>query len=107
MNARRRANKRAVVIEAKTGPCVLCDAELPPECMHLDHVTGEKLFTIGSWWHTVGIGTLRAEIAKCRRVCPNCHALIHHFGRQGMTAERAAEKIRKEKGRVRRRTTGV
>lgn len=98
-NAKRVQVNKEIVHAAKDEPCVVCGVQLPPECMHLDHVRGDKLFTIGSWKGSVSSGKLRAEIEKCDVTCPNCHALAH-FGAEA--PRRAAQNIalwKKDKGR--------
>jgi hypothetical protein len=73
---------RAIVREAKAGPCADCGLSWPYYVMHFDHVRGDKLFNIGkisSIAHGVSERRLRAEIAKCDLVCSNCH-LIRHAG---------------------------
>jgi hypothetical protein len=69
--------------EARDGPCVDCGIRLPPQVMELDHVRGEKLFTMGGpkLRHRSEV-EMRAEIEKCDVRCPNCHKLRHYHERQ-------------------------
>lgn len=98
-NAKRVQVNKELVREAKDKPCSICGVKLPPECMHLDHVRGTKLFTIGSWRSSVSTGKLRTEIAKCDVVCPNCHALAHFGTDAPRRVATNLKKMRKEKGR--------
>lgn len=77
---RRRERVKAMLLEARSGPCVDCGVELPPECMEMDHVRGGKRFelTVRSA-KNFGLDTIRAEIEKCDIRCPNCHRLRHYF----------------------------
>lgn len=82
---RRRSNElqrqaaRALLAELKDKPCVDCGVQLPPACMDLDHVRGEKSFPMA-------LGAIKGrsreavltEAAKCEVRCPNCHRLRHH-----------------------------
>lgn len=78
---KRVARNRAIVIEAKTAPCVDCGGKFPPVCMDFDHREGEtKIYgTKGGVTRLVACGsaieTLKTEIAKCDLVCANCHRL--------------------------------
>lgn len=81
---KRRYDRGAAIIRAaKAGPCVDCGVCLPPAAMDLDHVRGEKLFSVCNWITTrLPKGTnrmdmLRDEIAKCDLRCPNCHRMRH------------------------------
>lgn len=68
----RAAQTRDWMREFKKKPCVDCGGSFPPECMHFDHVRGEKKFNVGQ---TQGNrGRIAEEIAKCELVCSNCHA---------------------------------
>ena len=53
-------------------PCADCGRQYPYWVMEFDHVTDDKVFSIGARMH----GSLRQlleEIAKCEVVCSNCH----------------------------------
>lgn len=80
----RRATNRALIAQARTGPCADCGrGDLPEEAMELDHVPGrgepiryrngrrKSLLSMV----TGGRRALEAELAKCDRVCPTCHKL--------------------------------
>lgn len=88
-NAKRVAKVRAVVRAARSKPCVDCGLQLPPECMELDHVRGEKLFRLNvTSAKSHSQAKIEAEIAKCDVRCPNCHRLRHF--RLGDYRERSA-----------------
>lgn len=81
-NQRRiRERRRAIVVAAKSVPCMDCGIQYPYWVMQLDHVRGEKLAGINQ---LVGQGSkvpggasyakLLAELEKCDVVCANCHA---------------------------------
>ncbi len=63
----------------KSAPCADCGTQYPPQIMHFHHVGPEpKLRDIaGLIRRYVTQEVLRAEIAKCVVLCPNCHALRH------------------------------
>lgn len=88
-NAARYERGRALLIAAKSRPCVDCGIKLPPECMDLDHVRGEKAFSLARWNRervppgTTRMKMLAAEIAKCDVRCPNCHRMRHFYKRTG------------------------
>jgi hypothetical protein len=72
---------------ARDNPCVDCGVALPPEVMELDHVRGEKLFSIGGpKLRCRPLPGVLSEIAKCDVRCPNCHKLRHHYERQRQDA---------------------
>ncbi len=77
---RRRDRCRDMVLGAKKGPCVDCGVSYPPRVMDLDHVRGEKLFTLGhatrGVYHTWA--EIQEEIDKCDLRCSNCHRLRHN-----------------------------
>lgn len=93
LRSRRKHPNTALVIAARTGPCVDCGLQLPPECMDLDHVRGEKLFTLaqstvaGNRWTQ---DQVREEIAKCDLRCPSCHRLRHYREREGVVLTEVA-----------------
>lgn len=82
-SARKYAETKAILDAARTGPCVDCGLQLPPECMDFDHVLGEKKFSL-SVPYAKGRSkeAIMAEIAKCVIRCPSCHRLRHHNERQ-------------------------
>jgi hypothetical protein len=55
----------------QTHPCVDC-GEPDPLVLQFDHVTGEKLFTIG-YNKATDLAPLWDEIQKCEVRCANCH----------------------------------
>lgn len=71
--ARRRARLYGLVEAAKAGPCLDCGGTFPACAMDLDHVRGVKVFDIGHAYRRVSLDALQVEIAKCERVCANCH----------------------------------
>jgi hypothetical protein len=79
-DSRRRNPKVLRVLEERSKPCVDCGACLPPEVMDLDHVRGEKSFTLASGVvarSSVTAEMVESEIAKCEVRCPTCHRLRH------------------------------
>jgi len=69
--------------EARDKPCADCGVRLPPQIMELDHVRGQKLFSVGgSLLRHRNEAEVREEIAKCEVRCPNCHKLRHYHERQ-------------------------
>lgn len=74
---RLRERQRAIINEAKRGPCADCGQSYPPWAMHFHHLR-DKVFTIGDVAHTTCSETrLRAEIAKCVVLCGGCHPKRH------------------------------
>lgn len=78
----KRERKRAaqeLIRAAKDVPCADCGKQYPPYCMDLDHVRGEKKFTVSK---AVGLGRslaeIEEEIAKCDIRCAICHRIRHH-----------------------------
>ena len=72
-----RAERKRIVDEAKSGPCMDCGNRFPPVCMDFDHRPGEvKLGCVGSLksW-TAPIEIILEEIEKCDLVCSNCHRI--------------------------------
>lgn len=84
------AETKAILDAARTGPCVDCGIQHPPECMDLDHVRGEKKFGM-SVPYVKGrrLESIMAEIAKCDLRCPSCHRLRHHNERTAAAVIRA------------------
>jgi hypothetical protein len=74
-----------MVFAAKNKPCTDCRNSFPPEIMDLDHVRGEKLFSLCSMkshsrktkYRTYK--QIEEEIAKCDPRCPTCHRLRHYY----------------------------
>jgi hypothetical protein len=76
--------KKQIYWDAKNGPCSDCKQIYPNQCMELDHVRGSKLFPV-SQHNNHSREELLAEIAKCDRVCSNCHRVrtaSRHGGRK-------------------------
>jgi hypothetical protein len=72
-----RAERKRIVNEAKSKPCMDCGHSFPPECMDFDHRPGEvKIGCVGTLraW-TAPIEMIIEEIAKCDLVCSNCHRI--------------------------------
>lgn len=76
----RRAEFKTYLRGAKDKPCVDCGIKLPPECMDLDHVRGDKVFSFSKVFKTISPSkeAIDAEVAKCDVRCPNCHRLRHY-----------------------------
>src|SRR3954466_15913770 len=67
---------KAVLDAVRSVPCVDCGIQLPPECMDLDHVRGEKKIKLCvSYAKGYSTKAILAEIEKCEVRCPNCHRL--------------------------------
>lgn len=79
-NQKRLSTKRRIFVREykRDKPCVDCGVILPPECMDLDHVRGEKKFSISHYAHALKIERVEEELAKCDIRCPNCHRLRHY-----------------------------
>jgi hypothetical protein len=68
----------------KTGPCVDCGQRFHPAAMQFDHRPGErKEFDVSYAISRVGRARILAEVAKCDRVCANCHAVRTYKRRHG------------------------
>ena len=73
-----RINLREIVRIAKDVPCTDCGVRYPTRVMDFDHVRGIKSSNVSNMvGRSVGINTLKTEIAKCDVVCSNCHRLRH------------------------------
>jgi hypothetical protein len=72
---------RALVLAAKSGPCMDCGGVFHYSVMDLDHVRGEKRFALALAGH-YSKAVVEAEIAKCDLVCSNCHRM-RTFKRRG------------------------
>jgi hypothetical protein len=74
--------------------CTDCGYNKHPRALDLDHVRGEKLFTIGGVnreskpWEDV-----LAEIEKCDVVCSNCHRVRTYNREQQKIANKFAEAL--------------
>lgn len=62
----------ALIDSIKSGPCQDCGRVLPPLCMDLDHVRGEKVAKL-SLMKCRKTHVILTEAAKCDLVCANCH----------------------------------
>lgn len=68
-----RVKTAAIIVAAKSNPCMDCGRSYPPYVMDFDHRDpGTKRGTITAMAR-YGVKTLLAEIAKCDLVCANCH----------------------------------
>lgn len=66
-----------MIREKKATGCVDCGRDdLPPEVLDLDHVHGDREFSLAKA-STMGIARIKAELEKCEVRCPTCHALRH------------------------------
>lgn len=76
MEQRHDSTKRLLVEEAG-GACVRC-RYTEPRVLTFHHIDpSTKLFGIAERL-SANIDVLRAEVAKCMLLCPNCHAEKHH-----------------------------
>jgi hypothetical protein len=83
-----RAIRAAVNALKEETPCAMCGNLYPAPAMQFDHITpADKYRTrAGALVHLAdmvkggryGYRTILAEIAKCRLVCANCHAIHTH-----------------------------
>lgn len=72
---------RDITTEAKNVPCGICEKRYPYYVMDFDHLDPEKKkYTISKLVQNARCSeeTLRAEIAKCRVLCANCHRQVTH-----------------------------
>ena len=67
------ARDRSLPRELKSRPCLDCGRSYPAWVMEFDHVTGQKLFSLGTELRNRRADMLLAEAAKCEVVCSNCH----------------------------------
>lgn len=75
-HAKRRAEHRALLRDAKDRPCADCRVEFPHYVMEFDHRDGEdKVDAVSRLMTTAWTSALLAEIAKCDVVCANCHRI--------------------------------
>lgn len=73
-NKKRKAEREAIVLEAKAVGCRRC-GEMDPACLDFHHV-GTKTFEVSKRaWRNLDL--LRAEIAECVVLCANCHRKLH------------------------------
>jgi hypothetical protein len=79
--SRYKEKRRKLVDDAKAGPCMDCGGVFPIVCMDLDHRDpSTKEFSLAAYG-TRGYDAIKAEIAKCDRVCANCHRIRTHGAR--------------------------
>src|SRR3712207_6574223 len=72
-NLRAYAERRQMVVEAKSRPCADCGVQYPYYVMDFDHRDGRsKTFGLNSV-HRVTKRAILLEIEKCDVVCSNCH----------------------------------
>ena len=58
--------------------CEICE-ENHPACLDFHHINPEeKEFSIGRFKQHLSWRKLKAEIAKCRVLCGNCHRKLHY-----------------------------
>ncbi len=80
-NLRAYAERRNIVIRAKSRPCADCGIQYPYYVMDLDHREGViKELSLHSVHRATKQAVLR-EIAKCDVVCANCHRERTHLRR--------------------------
>ncbi len=85
-NERYAAERRAVVLAAKSVPCTDCGQVYPLHVLEFDHCRGRKVAPVSSMisGHRFTLQQLLEEIAKCDVVCANCHK-ERTFSRLGLT----------------------
>jgi hypothetical protein len=71
----RRAPRKALLVGAKSVPCMDCGGSFPHYVMDLDHVRGVKRACVSRMVtaEQYSLADIIAEIAKCDPVCANCH----------------------------------
>ena len=75
VKARRRAEAKQYVIDAKQSPCMDCGGSYPHYVMDFDHRPGvDKRFEM-SQSKDFSKDTIQKEIDKCDLVCSNCHRI--------------------------------
>lgn len=85
-NLRAYAERRQLVIDAKSRPCADCGVQYPYYVMDLDHRDGaSKQFSLHAV-HGVSKEAVMREIEKCDVVCANCHRERTHRRRVGRGA---------------------
>ena len=85
-NLRAYAERRQMVIDAKSRPCADCGIQYPYYVMDFDHREGAtKQFSLHSV-HGVTKNAILREIEKCDVVCSNCHRERTHRRRVGAGA---------------------
>lgn len=98
--ARNRTKKqrlRAMLVEAKSRPCMDCGGVFPPIAMDFDHRDpSTKLWTPSHLPASGSFRVLREELAKCDLVCSNCHRLREEARRLARAAENRAHAMAKE-----------
>lgn len=71
---------KALSDAARAAPCADCGERFPPQIMHLHHRDpAQKVMGVSQMVRRRAgqPDLIRAEIAKCDVLCPNCHALRH------------------------------
>lgn len=78
-NARKERNRVLVQEYKRSHSCIAC-GESEPCCLDFHHRDPtQKDFVIGaSYTRSIGIGRIKAEIAKCDILCANCHRKFHY-----------------------------
>lgn len=78
-NQKNRAQRNAIIAEAKKVQCMDCLGRFPVICMDFDHREPELKNPSASMMsgiaRTLGLKALAAEIEKCDVVCENCHRI--------------------------------
>jgi hypothetical protein len=82
-----RARNRALIVAAKSVPCVDCGGVFHTECMDFDHRDGESKKRGVGLMTDVSEAMLLAEMAKCDVVCANCHRFRTYSRRSTASAE--------------------
>lgn len=73
----KRTERFAWLDNLKRRPCSDCGSSFRPECMDFDHIDPRtKKFNV-SYAAVAGysVDLVKAEVAKCRLVCANCHRI--------------------------------
>jgi 5-methylcytosine-specific restriction endonuclease McrA len=93
--ARRRQERKAVLVAELGGKCVRCGYEKSIRALQFHHRNPEeKLFEMTVTSMTKPLDILRAEVKKCDLLCSNCHSEVE-FG-----LDQARAKVRKDQSSV-------
>lgn len=75
--------RRKLIDEARSKPCVVCGRVNPPEAVDLVHAKGERKFLPTSMYRMVSTPVLLEELEKCVPVCAVCRRLTTRTVRNG------------------------
>jgi len=77
--ARRRRKVKAILVREAGGRCCICGYDRSPCALGFHHLDPlEKRIPLSARGIALALDTLRAEAAKCRLLCANCHAEVEN-----------------------------